>query len=121
VSHHSSAFTDYRCFFLYRNQARNKLEAEHDVLVAVSKTSPRIQILVVSSNIFLNKIGFGTHHDPKFGQRWGTVSYISARDKMFRNAVPACVLIRNNLRNDVPARPVTKIPLVVSKQHQCSQ
>jgi hypothetical protein len=36
-----------------------------------------------------------------------------AGKKRFRNAVPACVLLRKSFRNDVPARSVTKIPLLI--------
>jgi hypothetical protein len=42
-------------------------------------------------------------------------SYASARDKRFRNAFPACVLLRKNFRDGVPARFVTKIPLDITK------
>jgi hypothetical protein len=35
---------------------------------------------------------------------------------MFQNAVPARVLLRRNFRNDVPARSVTKIPVVMTTE-----
>jgi hypothetical protein len=35
---------------------------------------------------------------------------------MFRNAVPACVLLRKSFRNGVPARSVTKIPVIMRMQ-----
>jgi hypothetical protein len=50
----------------------------------------------------------GTRSDPKFGRRGRDVSYIESREKRFRNAVPACVLLRKNYRYGVPARLVTK-------------
>jgi hypothetical protein len=37
----------------------------------------------VGSAIFLNKIGSGTHSDPKFGRRGGGVSYIDDRKEGF--------------------------------------
>jgi hypothetical protein len=43
------------------------------------------------SAISLKKIGYGTHSDPKFGQRWGSFSYVDARKK-----VPEC---RSGLRH----------------------
>jgi hypothetical protein len=32
---------------------------------------------------------------------------------MFRKAIPACVLLRKNFWNGIPARSITKIPLVI--------
>jgi hypothetical protein len=68
--------------------------------------------IITCSSIFINKIGPGTHRDPKFGRKGG-VSYIDAKKKRFRNAVQAYALLRKNFRNGVPARPVTKVALVV--------
>jgi hypothetical protein len=39
---------------------------------------------------------------------WGGISYIDARRKRFRNALPACVLLIKEFRNGVPTRSVTK-------------
>jgi hypothetical protein len=50
---------------------------------------------------------------PAFGRRGGSVSYMDARKKRSRNAVPACALLVNNVRNGFPTRSVTKIPLVM--------
>jgi hypothetical protein len=47
----------------------------------------------------------------KFDRSGGGVNYIQAREKGFRNAVSACVLLRKNFRNGVHARSVTKILL----------
>jgi hypothetical protein len=37
-----------------------------------------------------------------------------AGKQLFRNAVPACVILRKSFRNAVPARSVTKIPLILA-------
>jgi hypothetical protein len=49
--------------------------------------------LLLSSTIFLKKIGPGMHSDPKFGRTGKGVNYINAREKIFWNAVPACSII----------------------------
>jgi hypothetical protein len=49
--------------------------------------------------IFLKKISSGKHTDPKFGWRGGGVSYIDARKRRFRNAVPAFISLRKNFRH----------------------
>jgi hypothetical protein len=51
------------------------------------------------------------HSDPKFGWGGGGVSYIDAREKMFRNTVLACILLRKNFWNGVPACSIIQIPL----------
>jgi hypothetical protein len=67
-------------------------------------------VMVSLSAIFLKIIGSRTHSDPKFSWKGG-ISYNDARKKVPEN-FPVCVLLRKNLRNSIPARPVTKIPLV---------
>jgi hypothetical protein len=42
--------------------------------------------------------------DPKFSQREGGVSYIDEGRKRFRDTVPACILLRKNLRNGIPSQ-----------------
>jgi hypothetical protein len=62
---------------------------------------------------YLKKIR-NTYSDPKFGQR-GKVLVIpmSGKKKRFWNAVLACILLRKNFWNGVPARSITKIPQVM--------
>jgi hypothetical protein len=44
----------------------------------------------------------------------GEVLVTSKPGKRFRNAVPACVLLRKNVRNGVPTRSVTEVPLAIT-------
>jgi hypothetical protein len=53
---------------------------------------------------------------PKIRLEKGGVSYTSARKKRAWNSIPACILLRKNLQNDVLMHSVTKIPL--SKSHK---
>jgi hypothetical protein len=50
----------------------------------------------MSTAIFLNKIGPGTHSDPKFGEREREVLVTSIPGKKFQNAILASVLLREN-------------------------
>jgi hypothetical protein len=63
--------------------------------------------MVFYSAVFLQKIGSGTHNAPKFGRR-GEMLVISMQGKVGSGLR----LLRKNLRNGVPARSVTKIPLM---------
>jgi hypothetical protein len=65
----------------------------------------------------LKTISSGTHSDSKF--RWPRrgVSYIDAREKRFRNTIPACMLPRKKFRNGVPARSVIEMSLTHSRKH----
>jgi hypothetical protein len=76
------------------------------------QTRVRYIFVLEESSIFLKKVDFGTHSDPKIGRRVGRVSYNEARKDEFRNAVPGCVLLTKNVLNGVPARSVTIIPLL---------
>jgi hypothetical protein len=61
--------------------------------------------------IFLKEKRSGTHTVTENSVGDGGVSYIDGRRKTFRNIVLACVLLRKNFWNGVPARSVTKISL----------
>jgi hypothetical protein len=49
---------------------------------------------------------------PRLRPERGGVSYTNARTKRFQNVVMACVLIKN-FQNGIPARSVTKMPLII--------
>jgi hypothetical protein len=65
--------------------------------------------LIVTSAIFVKKIGSRVHSDSEFGRRGRGVSYIDAREEK----VPAWILLRKNFQNGVLARSVTKISLIL--------
>jgi hypothetical protein len=69
-------------------------------------------IIGTNSAILIKKTDSGILGDPKFGWRGEGVSYINARKKRFWNTVPACVLLRLNFQNGVPAHSVKKCPWV---------
>jgi hypothetical protein len=69
---------------------------------------------LIISDIFL-QIQVPESTDLRFGRRGVGITYTDVRKKKrFRNAVLACVLQRKNLRNGIPARSVTKIPLIIT-------
>jgi hypothetical protein len=74
--------------------------------------------LLLSNTIFLKKIGPEMHSDQKFGRTGKGVNYINARKKMFWNAFPASVLLRENFQNNVPACSIIEIPLLLSKKQE---
>jgi hypothetical protein len=57
---------------------------------------------------FLKKRFWNAKNDPILGRRGVVIVLPMLGKKKFRNAVPSCVLLRNNFRNGVPARSVTK-------------
>jgi hypothetical protein len=63
----------------------------------------------IVSTDFLKKIVSRTHSDPKFGRRGREVILMPGKE--FQNAVPACILQRKNVWNDITVRSVTKILL----------
>jgi hypothetical protein len=73
--------------------------------------------ILAGNAIFPKKICSGTHSDPKFSRRGEGVSYIDARKIRFQNIILVCTFLRKNLQNSIPARSVTKIPLLVCKIH----
>jgi hypothetical protein len=52
------------------------------------------------------------HSDPKFGWRGEGVTYIGARKKRFQNAIPACILLRKNFKNDIPSQKYPRMALL---------
>jgi hypothetical protein len=76
---------------------------------------------LIISDIFL-QIQVPERTDLRFGRRGVGITYTDVRKKKrFRNAVLACVLQRKNLRNGIPARSVTKIPLITISEILQSQ
>jgi hypothetical protein len=65
---------------------------------------------------FSKRIGSGAHRMTQNSVGERGVSYAYAGEKRCWNSVPACVLVRQNFQNGVPACSITKIPLVLRYQ-----